>query len=163
MKLLTYADLSTLGQVRLIHEGKNEIVPAYDAWRQAESIALNLVQVSDEGTVPAVVRIQDFNKLMFEKKKVKHGQKKKKKSELKEIQLKANISMHDLETKVRNIDKFLERGDKVKVVIRLKGREKEHPQRADELMVRLVELVKAPNKFSKVPGPVAIGLLEPSK
>ncbi len=162
MKVLNLADIRSLGNVRLVGEGKNDIVTALDAWRQAEEVGLNLVQVSDDDAVPLVVRIQDYNKLMFEKKKVKQVQKKKRRSELKEIQLKANISIHDLETKVRSIDKFLERGDKVKVVVRLKGRERDHPERATELMDRVIQLVKAPNKFSKMAGPITAGILEPA-
>lgn len=164
MKVLDQATIRSLGDVRLVHEGQNHIVPALDAWRRAEESGLDLVQVSDDGAEPLVVRIQDYNKLMFEKKKNKQvQQKKKRRSELKEIQLKANISDHDLETKVRNIDKFLERGDKVKVVIRLKGRERDHPERASELMQKVQELVKAPYKFSKLTGPITAGILEPGK
>lgn len=162
MKVLERSDLRTIGDVRLVGEGGNDIVPVMEAWKKAEEKGLNLVQVSDDSTKPLVVRIQDYNKIMFEKKKAKQAQKKKRRSELKEIQLKANISDHDLQTKVKNIDKFLERGDKVKIIVRLKGRERDHPQRAHELIDKVVAQVSAPSKFSKLAGPVACGILEPA-
>ena len=163
MKVLERADVRSLGEVRLVGEGRNEIIAAVEAWKLADAEGLNLVQVSDDDAKPLVVRIQDYNKLMFERKKAKQAQKKKRRSELKEIQLKANISDHDLQTKVNNIDKFLDRGDKVKIIVRLKGRERDHPQRAFELLDRVVAQVKIPAKFSKMPGPIASGILEPGK
>ena len=163
MKVLERADLRSIGDVRLVGEQGNEIVPVLEAWKKAEEKGLNLVQVSDDDTRPLVVRIQDYNKIMFEKKKAKQAQRKKRRSELKEIQLKANISDHDLQTKVKNIDKFLERGDKVKIIVRLKGRERDHPQRASELVDKVVSMVTASYKFSRLAGPVASGILEPSK
>ena len=162
MKVLERSDLRAIGDVRLVGENGNDIVPIMDAWKKAEEKGLNLVQVSDDDTKPLVVRIQDYNKIMFEKKKAKQAQRKKRRSELKEIQLKANISDHDLQTKVKNIDKFLERGDKVKIIVRLKGRERDHPQRASELINKVVTLVTAPSKFSKLAGPIACGILEPA-
>lgn len=161
MKVLERADIRTIGDVRLVHNDMNKIVPVMEAWRLAESEGLNLVQVSADEATPLVVRIQDFNKIMFEKKKAKSAQKKKKRSELKEIQLKANISEHDLQTKIKNIDKFLDRGDKVKIVVRLKGRERDNPQRAHELLNKVIEKVSIPAKFNKLGGPIAMGILEP--
>lgn len=162
LKVLDRADIRSLGEVRLVGNGLNQIVAAQEAWNRAETEGLDLVQVSADDAKPLVVRIQDFNKLMFERKKAKQAQKKKKRSELKEIQLKANISIHDLQTKVKSIDKFLERGDKVKIVVRLKGRERDHPERAHELIARVIELVTVAYKFNKLGGPIAAGILEPA-
>lgn len=161
MKVLTQAEVRGLSEVRLVGTGTNEIISAIDAWNKADEQGLDLVQVSGEEIKPVVVRIQDYNKLMFEKKKAKAAQKKKKRSELKEIQLKANISTHDLQTKVNNIDKFLDRGDKVKIIVRLKGRERDFPKRAHDLIDRVMEMVNSPCKLNKIPGPVATGILEP--
>lgn len=165
MRVLTRSDIKSIREVRLVgSSGTSEIVPVLDAWKQAELESLDLILVSKDDAVPLVVRIQDYKKLMFERKKAKtQSTKVKKKNELKEIQLKANISDHDLQTKVNNIDKFLLRGDKVKILVRLKGRERENPKRAFELLEKVVETVSVPCKFSKLNGPIASGILEPGQ
>lgn len=160
MKVLDRSDLRAIREVRLVGEGGNAIVPVLEAWKRAEDEGLDLVLVSSEDAVPPVVRIQDFKKLQYEKKKKQRQNKHK--SELKEIQLKANISDHDLQTKVNNIDRFLERGDKVKVIVRLKGRERDNPQRAHNLINRVAETVTVTCKLNRVPGPIAIAILEPA-
>ena len=142
-------------RVRLVGEGSNEVVPTEFAIRQAEEQGLDLVIVSDKSD-PPVVRIQDFKKLEYEKKKAKAKQARS--SELKEIQLKVNISDHDLQTKINAIKKFLERGDKVKLSVRLKGRERETPERASALLKKVSESVEC--KVSRIPGPMTIAILE---
>ena len=161
MKVLERADLRSMRDVRLVGEGLNDIVPVMDAWRKAEDEGLDLVLVSDANATPPVVRIQDFKKLQYEKKKKQRQTKHK--VELKEIQLKANISDHDLQTKVNNINRFLERGDKVKVIVRLKGRERDNPQRAHDLIAKVTETVTVGCKINKLPGPIASAILEPAK
>ena len=158
MDIFTRAMARSMPRVRLVGEGVNEIVSADLALRQADEQGLDLVVVSDKSD-PPVVRIQDFKKLEYEKKKAR--QTKSKTSELKEIQLKVNISDHDLQTKVSAIKRFLERGDKVKVTVRLKGRERETPERAQALLTRVSELVEC--KMSKLPGPMTIAILEAAK
>jgi translation initiation factor IF-3 len=145
-------------KVRLVGEGSNEIVPTEMALRQADEQGLDLVIVSDKSD-PPVVRIQDYKKLEYEKKKAKATQGRT--SELKEIQLKVNISDHDLETKISAIRRFLERGDKVKVTVRLKGRERESPERAQSLITRVSQSVEC--KMSKLPGPMTMAILESIK
>lgn len=158
MDVLTRALARSFPKVRLVGEGSNEIVPTEFALRQADEQGLDLVIVSDKSD-PPVVRIQDFKKLEYEKKKAKKKQAPS--SELKEIQLKVNISDHDLETKISAMRRFLERGDKVKVTVRLKGRERESPQRAQELINRVSKAVEC--RVSRLPGPMTIAILEPTK
>lgn len=158
MEVINRSNARLYPQVRLVGEDVNEIVPVAEALRRAEEEGLDLCLVSDKST-PPVVRLQDFKKLLYEQKKAKSKQQKG--SELKEIQLKINISDHDLQTKINNINKFLERGDKVKVIVRLRGREREAPERARALLDRVTSVVKC--KVSTVPGPIAIALLEPAK
>lgn len=159
MKVLERADIRSMKNVRLVGEGQNNIVSIMDAWQQAEDVGLDLVLVSTEDADPPVVRIQDYKKLQYEKKKKQKQNKHR--SDLKEIQLKANISDHDLQTKVNNIDRFLERGDKVKVIVRLKGRERENPQRAHDLIDKVMETITVQCKMNKLPGPIATAILEP--
>lgn len=144
-------------EVRLVDEGSNAVVQIADAMARAEELGLDLVVVSPKAN-PPVCRIQDLKKLEYEAKKAKKVQKG---GDLKEIQLKVNISDHDLQTKLSAIQKFLERGDKVKVSIRLKGRERETPERAHLLLKRVGESV--PCKMSRLPGPITIAILEAAK
>ena len=158
MDVLTRALARSFPKVRLVGDSTNEIVPTEMALRLADEQGLDLVIVSDKSD-PPVVRIQDFKKLEYEKKKAKKKQATS--SELKEIQLKVNISGHDLDTKINAIRRFLERGDKVKVTVRLKGRERESPQRAQELINRVSGAVEC--RVSRLPGPMTIAILEPAK
>lgn len=159
MKVIERHELRNLRDVRLVGKGGNEIVTAFEAWQRADAEGLDLVFVNEEST-PPVVKIEDFKKLLFEKKKAL-SKGKKQKVELKEIQFKVNISDHDVQTKIANIEKFLQRGDKVKISVRLKGRERDHPQRAFELMERIIGLIQTNKKVSKMEGPIAMALLEP--
>ena len=158
MQVITRAVARTLVEVRLVGEGSNEIVSAMDALQKAEDIGLDLILVSDKST-PFVVRIEDFKKIQYEEKKAKA--KHAKGSELKEIQLKVNITDHDLATKVNAIERFLARGDKVKVTVRLKGRERDSPERAEILMGKVSKMVVC--KISRLGGPMVGVILEPTK
>ncbi len=158
MEILTRAQTHKLGKVRIVGSGLNEIIYIDEAISRAEEQGLDLVLVSSD-TTPPVVRIQDFKKLEYEKKKAKKANKQT--SGLKEIQFKINISEHDLQTKIKKIDSFLERGDKVKISLRLKGREKDNPDRANDLVDKICQQVVC--KFSKIPGPIPMAILEPSK
>lgn len=158
MQVLTRALARGFTQVRLVSEGFTGIVPINEAFIRADEAGLDLILVSDKST-PPVVKVEDFKKILYEQKKAKSKQAKG--SDVKEIQLKVNISEHDLQTKINNINRFLERGDKVKISVRLKGRERETPERAHQLLAKVTERV--PCKVSKVPGPIALAILEPVK
>lgn len=158
LEILSRTSPHKLSKVRIVGNGVNEIIHINDAFGRAEDLGLDLVLVSDT-VLPPVVRIQDFKKLEYEKKKAKKANKPS--SSLKEIQFKINISDHDLSTKISKIDKFLKKGDKVKISVRLKGRERENPERAYELLNRVGEAVDC--KFNSVPGPIALAILEPVK
>lgn len=158
MHILKRADSHAIKNVRLVGEGLNEIVEVDFAFSKADEAGLDLVCVSDKSD-PLVVRVLDFKKIQYEQKKAKSTRPKS--SELKEIQLKVNISDHDLATKMSAIERFLSRGDKVKVLVRLKGRERENPERARALLMRVTENV--PCKVNRLPGPMTIAILEPVK
>lgn len=111
------------------------IMSRRDAQRKAETLGLDLVEVSPNAD-PPVVRIMNFGKFLFEEKKTK---KKQKIQKLKEIKLRPVTDDGDYKVKLRNLIGFLEEGDKVKVTIRFKGREITHK----ELGSRLLERIKA--------------------
>ena len=157
MQVINRAAARNYTKVRLVGEETNEIVSVLEALSRAEEAGLDLVMISDKGDFP-VMRVQDFKKVQYELKKSK---KKQVVQELKEIQLKLNIADHDLQTKLNAIERFLDRGDKVKVVVRLKGRERENPERARMLLDRVISGVKC--KPNYVPGPITMAILEPVK
>ncbi len=155
MQILDKTALKTFTQVRLVGAGVNELVSISEALRRAEDAGLDLILVSPEGSQP-VVKIEDYNKIQYDKKKTR---KPTKKISVKEIQLKVNISDHDLSVKIAAIEKFLARGDSVKLSVRLKGREKDSPERATELLNKVTSSVKC--KISKVAGTIMV--LDPAK
>ena len=99
----------------------NKVVPWREAIRLANEKGLDLIEINGK-TKPIIVKLEDYSKYLYELKK-QLKQKKKKTTALKEIQLSVNISLHDLEIKAKKAKEFLEDGDKVKVVLTMKGRE----------------------------------------
>ncbi len=123
-------EIKGVSEVRLIYKEHNDSVSENDfnkvvSWREAINLAkekgLDLIEIN--GNVnPIIVRLEDYSKYLYSlKKQIK--QKNKKAAALKEIHLSVNISLHDLEIKVKKAKEFLENGDKVKVMLIMKGRE----------------------------------------
>ncbi len=99
------------------------VVSLDEAFRIAEQQALDLVEVSPNA-VPPVVKVVDFGKYKYMlQKKAAEAKKKQAVVQLKEIQFRPNIEPHDLETKLKRAEKFIEQGDKVKMVMQFRGRE----------------------------------------
>jgi translation initiation factor IF-3 len=113
--------------VRLIYkptignDGFNKVVSMDEARHIAESKELDLIEINNK-TTPVIVRMEDYSKFLYEMKK-QAKQKKKVVNVLKEVQLSTNISEHDLLIKVKKAKEFIGDGDKVKVVLTMKGRE----------------------------------------
>ena len=102
--------------------------------------------------VPPVCRVMDYGKYRFERdKKEKEAKKKQQVVELKEIQLSCRIDTHDFETKVRHAQKFLESGNKVRVVMRFKGREMSHVSIGQEIMKKFEEACSQCGSIDKTP------------
>lgn len=99
-----------------------------DAISQAEGFGLDLVEVSPNAD-PPVCKILDYGKFKYEAQKKKNEAKKKQKViEVKEIKMRPNIDEHDYQTKMRNVNRFLSDGDKVKLTMRFRGREMAHQE-----------------------------------
>ena len=106
------------------------------ALKMAYDSGLDLVLIAPQAT-PPVVRIMDYGKYRFEcEKREKEAKKTQQVVELKEIQLSCRIDVHDFETKARQARKFLEAGNKVRVVMKFKGREMSHQSIGREVMTR---------------------------
>ena len=115
-----------------------------DALTIANYAGLDLVLMNANAS-PAVCKIMDYNKFKYEKaKKEKENRKKQQANnvELKEYRLSPVIDVGDFDTKVRNASKYLEKGHKVKLSIRFKGRQIIHPELGEDVMNRFAEKVK---------------------
>jgi len=126
----------TAKEVRLIGAAGEQIgiLSLSEALKRAEESELDLVEISPTAQ-PPVCKIMDYRKFLFEKKKKeKEARKKQKVSQLKEIKLSAKISDHDLQHKREHIIKFLADGDKVKISMRFRGRERMYADKGIELM-----------------------------
>jgi translation initiation factor IF-3 len=126
-------------QVRLIDEEGNQIgvVSIREALTAAERAGLDLVEISPN-TQPPVCRIMDYGKFRFEKGKKQAAQKKKQRRiQIKEVKFRPVTDIGDYQVKVRKITEFLERGDKVKISLRFRGREMQHRELGMGLLNRI--------------------------
>ena len=120
------------------------VKPIGDALTLASYAALDLVLISPNAN-PPVCKVMDYNKFRYEKqKKQKEALKKQRAnmSELKEYRLSPVIDVGDFETKLRNATKYLEKGDRIKLTIRFKGRQMAHTELGKEVLDRFAERVK---------------------
>ena len=105
----------------------------------AQDAGLDLVEISPNNR-PPICKILDFGKYKFLAQKKKAEQKKKQKViEVKEIKMRPNIDKHDYDVKMRNIQRFFEGGDKVKVTMRFRGREMAHTELGMDLLNKVRE------------------------
>lgn len=117
-------------EVRLIGENGEQlgIMSSRDALKLAREAELDLVKIAP-GAKPPVCKIIDYGKYRYEMaRKEKEARKKQKVIEVKEVRLSPNIDVNDLNTKMTNARKFLQKGNKVKVSLRFRGREMAHMQ-----------------------------------
>ena len=129
----TISDLMINGQirdkeVRLIGEDGEQlgVMSAQEAQKLADEAGLDLVKIAPTAK-PPVCKIVDYGKFKYEQaRKEKEAKKKQKTIEVKEIRMSPNIDTNDLNTKISAARKFLEKGDRVKVTIRFRGRELAH-------------------------------------
>ena len=114
------------------------VVKLNKALEMAESIGLDLVEVSPNAK-PPVCKILDYGKFKFEaQKKAAKAKKKQKVIEIKEIKFRPNIDTNDFNIKIKSVSKFLSAGDKVKITLRYRGREMAHR----ELGIKILEKIK---------------------
>jgi len=128
-------------EVRLIDDkGTNHGNVSFDtAMDLADEAGLDLVEISPNEK-PPVCKILDYGKYKYQaQKKASEARKKQKTVDVKEIKMRPNIDTHDYDVKLRNMMRFFEAGDKVKVTLRFRGREMAH----QELGMKLLQRVKA--------------------
>jgi len=123
-------------EVRLIGEKGEQlgIMSSREAQRLADEAELDLVKIAPTAK-PPVCKIIDYGKYKYDlTRREKEAKKKQKIVELKEIRLSPNIDVHDMNTKVNNARKFLEKGNKVKITLRFRGREMAHVQKSKHIL-----------------------------
>lgn len=137
-----------------------------DALAAAEEAGLDLVKIAANAN-PPVVRIIDFSKYRYEQKRKEKDQKKKQHViEVKEVRLSPNIDNNDLNTKISAARKFLEKGDKIKVNLRFRGREMSRMQQSLPILQGFAEQlqdVAQVDKPAKAEGRSLVLILSPKK
>jgi translation initiation factor IF-3 len=140
-------------KVRVIDENGENIGVMYtrEAIEQANELGLNLVEVSPNAD-PPVCKYLDVGKHRYEaQKKANAARKTQKTQQIKEIKMRPNIDDHDYDVKMRNVVKFLEEGDKVKMTLRFRGREMAHQDLGMNLLKRVQEDVAEIAKIEAYP------------
>ena len=142
-------------QVRVVGEEGEQlgILDTSEALATAQEKGLDLVIISPNAE-PPVCKMMDYGKFRFEKlKKDKETKKKQKQIALKELRIKPHIDEHDMNTKISQIKKFIEKEHKVKVSLRLLGREKAHADTAikvlDEIASHFEEIAVIEKKYGR--------------
>ena len=117
----------------------------------AKEEGLDLIEIAPNAK-PPVCKIIDMGKYKYDaQKKANQAKKKQKKIELKEIKLRPVTETHDYQFKIKNAQKFISKGDKVKFTIRFKGRELQHSHLGNELMAKIKEDMKEVGKVELHP------------
>ncbi|PIU44158.1 MAG: translation initiation factor IF-3 [Candidatus Nealsonbacteria bacterium CG07_land_8_20_14_0_80_39_13] len=140
-------------EVRLIDETGAQlgVIKIEEALQMAKDRNSDLIQVTEK-VDPPVCKIMDYGKYSYRQEKKKKEEKKHQKGgEMKTIRLSFNISIHDMETRVRQAEKFLKKGSVVKIKLRLSGREKALQEVAKGKISKFIEILqeKVPVKTEK--------------
>ncbi|AAZ40988.1 translation initiation factor IF-3 [Candidatus Blochmanniella pennsylvanica str. BPEN] len=143
------------------------VVSLHEALKQSEDIGLDLVEVSPNSD-PPVCRIMNYGKFLYEKNKSTKEQKKKQKViHVKEIKFRPSTDEGDYQVKLRNLIKFLNEGDKVKITLRFRGGELVHHQLGAKILYRirheLHELTTVEFFSNKIEGRQMTMILAPKK
>ena len=153
-------------EVQVISSDKKNlgILPIKEAVEMARQEGLDLIEISPNAN-PPVCKITDIGKYRYDlQKKANKAKKKQKIVNLKEIKLRPVTEIHDYNFKLKNAQKFLQKGDKVKFTIRFKGREMQHTHLGDKLMERIINDIMNIGKVEvppKLEGRQAIMIIQP--
>ena len=140
-------------KVRVIDdEGENlGVMYTREAIEQANEKGLNLVEVSPNAD-PPVCKYLDVGKFRYEaQKKANLARKTQKTQDIKEVKMRPNIDTHDYDVKMRNVTKFIEHGDKVKITLRFRGREMAHQHLGMDLLKKVQDDVAEIAKVEAFP------------
>ena len=142
------------------------VIPINEALKIAENLSLDLVEIQPN-VDPPVCKILDYGKFKYEAQKRKNEARKKQKIiDVKEIKLRPNIDNNDFFVKMKQVKKFIENGDKVKITLRFRGREMAHQNIGFDLLKRVEEDLIGRGSVEQAPlseGRQLVMLLSPSK
>lgn len=128
-----------------------DIMPLKQALQIAEENGMDLVEIAPQAT-PPVVKVMDYGKFRFEQnKKQKEAKKKQKVISIKEVKFRIGIEEHDFQVKAKNAQKFLLAGDKVKVTIMFRGRERNHADLGEAICLKLAKQMADISTVEKPP------------
>ena len=130
--------------VRVVTETGSTVLHIGTAIRQAEDQDMDLVLINDQA-VPPICKILELDKYKYElQRKEKETARAQRESRvtIKEVQFKPNIDQHDFETKCNMITKFISKGNKVKVMIQFRGRERQHTSLGYDILSRVLDVVE---------------------
>ncbi|KLI62932.1 translation initiation factor IF-3 [Aurantiacibacter marinus] len=148
-----YDNLIQSDTVRVIDgEGENlGVMNTNDAIEKAAEVGLNLVEVSPNAK-PPVCKFLDVGKYRYEaQKKANAARKTQKTQDIKEVKMRPNIDTHDYDVKMRNVNKFIDNGDKVKITLRFRGREMAHQNLGMDLLKRVQDDMAETAKIEAFP------------
>jgi translation initiation factor IF-3 len=156
------------GEIRVLDDEKKPlgVMTAADALVLARQRGLDLVEIAPTAS-PPVCRIMDYGKFLYELHKKEHDAKKHQKQvQIKEIKFRPKISIHDYTIKLNHVKRFLEEGNKVKITVMLRGREKSRPELGQQVLERVnadVEGFGKPDGDTRKQDWAVSGLLVPTK
>lgn len=141
------------------------VLPLHEALRAADEAGLDLVEIVPNSS-PPVCKIINFGKFRYDQtKREKENKKAQHQIKVKEVKVKPNIGLHDLNTKIRHAREFIEEGDKVKVTCQFRGREMMHPEFGEkvinQLLIELEDIAQAEAPM-KMFGKILTVVLAPS-
>lgn len=155
-------------EIRVIDFGGEQlgILTPKEALAIAQEKDLDLVLVSETAD-PPVCKIMDYGKYKYEQdKKIKEAKKKQHNADVKEVKMRYKIEEHDYNVRVKNAERFLKSGDKVKATVSFRGREIQHANLAEKLLQRMasdLEAVAEVQQYPKREGRNMMMLLSPKK
>lgn len=139
---------------------------ASEALEKALEMDLDLVEIAPQAD-PPVCRIMDWGKYRFElAKKNQTAKRKQKQVQIKEVKFRPGTDDHDYHVKMRNLTRFIEEGNKVKVTLRFRGREMAHQELGRDLLKRIeqdVQEITVVEQFPRVEGRQMVMMLAPKK
>ncbi|MDH3982127.1 MAG: translation initiation factor IF-3 [Kiritimatiellaceae bacterium] len=155
-------------EIRVV-DPKNEqlgVMKTSEALKVAQAYGLDLVEISPTAK-PPLCRIMDYGKFKYDQEKKKKEQKKHQvQTKLKEVKFRVNVGDHDYETKIRNLEKFIEHGDRVKVSLMFRGRENAHRELGFEVIKRVIkdtEEITSVDQMPRLQGRFVSAILVPKK
>ena len=142
------------------------MVPISEAKRQAVENEMDLVEIVPNAD-PPVVRVMDVGKFLFDQSKKRHAAKRKQKQiQIKEIKLRPGTDDGDYDIKMRNIKRFLEEGDKVKITLRFRGREMAHQELGSQMLKRVeadIGILAVIEQYPRMEGRQMVMLVAPKR